>query len=192
MNPKADFYFNQSGQWQEALDELRALILDCDLKETVKWGTPCYTLGNSNIVLIHHFKAYCALLFFKGVLLKDPHKKLIQQTENVQIPRQMRFTNAIEVIEQQAIIKALVKEAIEVEKSGLKVTLKQTEAFKMPLEFKNKMQKMPALKKAFETLTPGRQRAYLLYFSSAKQVKTREDRIVKYMPKILAGKGIDD
>ena len=168
------------------------IVLDCGLTEELKWGKPCYTFQKSNIVLIHGFKEYCALLFFKGALLKDAKGILIQQTENVQAARQIRFTNVREIVEMEPILKAYIHEAIEVEKAGLKVKLKKTTEFKIPEEFQNKLDEIPALKTAFAALTPGRQRAYLLYFSGAKQSKTRESRVEKCMPQILKGKGLDD
>lgn len=192
MNPKVDWFFNKAEKWREEYAKLRAIILDCGLAEELRWGKPCYTFEGSNVVLIHGFKEYCALLFIKGVLLKDPKHILIQQTENVQTARQVRFANLQEITRQAPILKAYIKEAIQVEKSGLKVELKKTSEFKVPEEFQNKLDKNPALKKAFAGLTPGRQRGYLLYFSSAKQSKTREARIEKYTPQILAGKGLDD
>jgi len=199
MNPKVDFYFNKPSNWQKEIAQLRTIVLDCGLTEKLKWGCPCYTLPSSgqasrgiNIVLIHVFKEYCALLFFKGALLKDDKGILIQQTEHVQAARQIRFTNLREITSMKATLKAYIYEAIEVEKAGLKVKLKKTAAFKMPEEFKTKLDKTPALKKAFEALTPGRQRGYLLHFAAAKQSKTRESRIEKSMPKILNGKGLDD
>ncbi|MDN3547252.1 YdeI/OmpD-associated family protein [Mucilaginibacter aquaedulcis] len=192
MNPKVDFYFNKAGKWQQETERLRTIILDCGLTEELKWGCPCYTFQNRNIVLIHDFKEYCALLLFKGALLNDPHHILVQQSKNVQAARQIRFTNVLEIIELEPAIKACVFEAIEVEKAGLKVNLKKTEEFTMPQEFQYKLDKIPALKTAFEALTPGRQRAYLLHFSSPKQSKTRESRIEKYIPQILDGKGLND
>lgn len=192
MNPKVDFYFNKAGRWQEELDQLRMIVLDCGLSEELKWGCPCYTFQQSNIVLIHVFKEYCALLFFKGALLSNTDGLLIQQTENVQAARQIRFTNALEIIEQKAILKAHIHEAVEVEKAGLKVELKKTEEFPIPEEFQSKLDKIPALKIAFEALTPGRQRAYILHFSKPKQSKTRGARVEKYMPQILSGKGLND
>jgi uncharacterized protein YdeI (YjbR/CyaY-like superfamily) len=192
MNPKVDFFFNKEKKWVEELEQLRMISLECGLNEELKWGVPCYTFQKSNIVLIHAFKEYCAFLFFKGVLLKDSKDILIQQTENVQAARQVRFTNVKEIIKLKPVLKAYIYEAIEVEKAGLKVELKKTEEFKMPEEFQQKLNKMPALKTAFKALTPGRQRAYLLYFSSAKQSKTRETRIEKYTQQILQGKGLDD
>lgn len=192
MNPKVDFYFEQNEQWQKEIRKLRSIILDCGLTETLKWGCPCYTYQNKNVVLIHVFKEYCAILFFKGALLSDTHGLLIQQSENVQAARQLRFTNLKQVNSQEAITKAYVYEAIEVEKAGLQVKMKTTSDFKVPEEFRQKLDKMPALKKAFEALTPGRQRGYLFYFSQAKQSKTREARVEKYIKQILAGKGLDD
>jgi len=192
MNPKVDFYFDKAKQWQQEIERLRTIVLDCGLAEELKWGCPCYTLGESNIVLIHVFKEYCALLFFKGALLNNADGLLIRQTENVQAARQIRFTNIGEIIEQESIIKKTINEAIEVEKSGLKVELKKTTEFAMPAEFQDKLDHIPALKTAFEALTPGRQRAYLLHFSQSKQSKTREARVEKYMPQILNGKGLND
>ena len=192
MNPKVDWYFTKAKTWKEEIEKLREIVLDCHLSEELKWGCPCYTFEKNNIVLIHVFKEYCALLFFKGVLLKDPKKLLIQQTKNVQVGRQMRFTNIKEITKLKATIKAYVYEAIEVEEAGLKVELKKTAEFEMPEEFKTRLDKNAALKKAFYALTPGRQRGYLLHFSSAKQAKTRESRVEKYIPQILEGKGIDD
>ncbi len=191
MNPKVDFYFHQ-GKWEKELEQMRKIALSCGLDEKLKWGCPCYTLGEKNIVLIHVFKDYCAFLFFKGALLSDPGSILIQQTKNVQAARQLRFTNVKEIGKLEKTIKACIYEAIEVEKAGLQVKLKKTAAFDMPDEFKNRLKKSAALKKAFEALTPGRQRGYLLYFSSAKQSKTREDRVEKYVPRILKGKGLED
>ncbi len=192
MNPKVDWYFSKAEKWKAESEKLRAIILDCGLTEELRWGKPCYTSQESNIVLIHGFKGYCALLFFKGALLKDPEGILVQQTENVQAARQVRFTSVREIVEMTPILKAYIKEAIGAEKAGLKVKLKKTSEFKMADEFRIKLDNTPALKKAFEALTPGRQRGYLLYFSAAKQSKTRESRIEKYMPRILKGKGLDD
>ncbi|GGB17621.1 YdeI/OmpD-associated family protein [Mucilaginibacter rubeus] len=192
MNPKVDFYFNKAGKWQEEVEQLRSIVLDCGLTEELKWGCPCYTFRESNIVLIHVFKEYCALLFFKGALLSDTHNILIQQTENVQAARQIRFTNAGEIAGQRSILKAYIYEAIEVEKAGLKVNLKQTEDFAVAQEFQQKLNTIPALKTAFEALTPGRQKAYLLHFSQPKQTSTREARVEKWMPQILNGKGLND
>ena len=192
MNPKVDFFFSDATKWQKEFVLLRKLLLSCGLQEELKWGNPCYTFQGTNIVLIHGFKEYCALLFFKGALLKDPDGILIQQTKNVQAARQIRFTNVQEINTLQHTIKACVYEAIEVEKAGLKVHFKQTEAFTVPEELLRKMKDMPALKKAFNALSPGRQRAYLHYFAQAKQSKTRESRIEKYVDQILAGKGLND
>lgn len=190
-NPKADFFFRK-GKWQPEYEKLRTIILKSGLTEELKWGCPCYTFENRNVVLIHGFKDYCALLFFKGALLKDPKGILIQQTENVQSARQIRFTNAREIAKLKTSLEAYLREAIEVEKAGLKVNLKQTSQFKMPDEFKDKLSGDASLKKAFNSLTPGRQRAYLLYFSSPKQAKTREARIQKSVPQILKGRGLND
>lgn len=192
MNPKVDWFFNKAKKWQEEYDRLRMIVLNCGLTEELKWGCPCYTFENSNIVLIHGFKEYCALLFMKGALLKDAKGILVQQTENVQAARQIRFTSVEEITNMESILKAYIKEAIKVEKNGVKVPLKKTSEFKMPEEFQHVLDGTPALKKAFYALTPGRQRGYLLYFSSAKQSKTRESRIEKCMPEILKGKGLDD
>lgn len=191
-NPKVDWYFSKNERWQKEIEKLRTLVLDCGLSEELKWGCPCYMLGKSNVVLIHVFKEYCALLFFKGALLHDAGGILIQQTENVQAARQMRFTNLKEIVKAERTIQAYIFEAIEIENAGLKVPLKKTKEFTMPDEFKNKLAKMPILKKAFYALTPGRQRGYLLHFSSAKQAKTREARIEKYTEQILNGKGLED
>jgi uncharacterized protein YdeI (YjbR/CyaY-like superfamily) len=191
-NPKVDWFFNKPGRWQEAYERLRMIVLDCGLTEKLKWGCPCYTFQKSNIVLIHGFKEYCALLVFKGVLLKDPKGILIQQTENVQSARQIRFTSAGEIGKMKTTLKAYIKEAIEVEKSGLRVNFKKTSEFKIPEEFQTKLEKTPDLKRAFKALTPGRQRAYLMHFSQPKQAKTREARIEKHMPRILNGKGLND
>jgi len=192
MNTTADWFFNKPTQWQEAYAELRTLALGCGLTETLKWGCPCYVIGNTNVVLIHGFKAYCALLFMQGALLKDPKKKLIQQTKNVQAARQLRFTHADEIIKNKAVIKAYIKEAIALTKAGAKVALKKTAALEMPDEFKKALKEMPELNTAFKALTPGRQRGYLLYFASAKQAATRQTRIDKYASKILEGKGLED
>jgi len=192
MNPKADFFFDKAKKWQKEYEQLRMIVLDCGVTEEVKWGCPCYTYNDTNVVLIHGFKEYCALLFFKGALLADADGILVQQTENVQSARQMRFTSAQQIGKMERTIKAYIYEAIEVEKAGLKVKLKKTKEFAMPEEFQKKLNKSAALKKAFEALTPGRQRGYLLYFSSAKQAKTREERVEKYTKQILAGKGLED
>ena len=192
MNPKVDWFFAKDTKWQKEYEKLRTIILACGLIEELKWGCPCYTLENTNIVLIHGFKEYCALLFFKGALLNDPNGILIQQTKNVQSARQIRFTNAREIVKMEKILKAYVFEAIEVERAGLKVKLKKTSEFKIPEEFQKRLDKNTALKKAFDALTPGRQRAYIFYFSQAKQSQTREARIEKYIKQILSGKGLDD
>lgn len=192
MNPDVDFYFDKETKWQKEIEQLRTIALDCGLEEKLKWGCPCYTLQESNIVLIHVFKEYCAFLFFKGVLLNNANGILIQQTKNVQAARQVRFTNVQEIVKMKKILKACIYEAIEVEKAGLKVTLKKTAAYDVPEEFQKVLNKNAALKAAFKALTPGRQRAYLLYFSQAKQSKTREERIKKYVPLILKGKGLND
>jgi uncharacterized protein YdeI (YjbR/CyaY-like superfamily) len=192
MNPKVDFYFTKEKRWREEIEKLRTIVLDCGLTEELKWGCPCYTFDKNNIVLIHVFKEYCGLLFFKGALLNDANGILIQQTENVQSARQARFTNLVEITEMASILKAYIFEAIEVEKAGLKVELKKTADFAIPEEFRTKLDHIPALKTAFEALTPGRQRGYLFYFSQAKQSKTREQRVEKYIPQILDGKGLED
>jgi len=192
MNPKVDVFISKAQKWQEEFERLRMIILDCQLTEELKWGVPCYTFQNSNIVLIHGFKEYCALLFIKGSLLQDDHNILIQQTEHVQAGRQIRFTNVQEIIAIEPILKAYIYEAIEVEKAGLKVELKKPAEFKTSEEFQCKLDEIPALKTAFEALTPGRQRAYLLHFSAPKQSKTRESRVEKCIPQILNGKGLDD
>ena len=191
MNPSVDFYFNKA-TWQQELAQLRQVVLDCGLTEELKWGCPCYTFQKNNIVLIHVFKAYCAVLFFKGTLLNDADGVLIQQTPNVQAARQMRFTNAGQIQEMEPVLKAYIFEAIEVEKAGLKVELKKTDEFTIAEEFQNKLNAMPALQTAFDWLTPGRQKAYLLYFAAAKQSKTREARVERSIPQILNGKGLDD
>jgi uncharacterized protein YdeI (YjbR/CyaY-like superfamily) len=192
MNPKADEYFNKAMKWQEESEKLRMIALECHLTEELKWGKPCYMFNNSNIVLIQGFKEYCALLFFKGALLKDPKGILYKIGENTQAARQMRFTNVKEIVKMEAILKRYIFEAIEIEKSGLKVNLKKTSEYTIPEEFQNKLDKNPALKTAFNALTPGRQRAYIFYFSSPKQSKTRESRIEKHIQQILAGKGLND
>ncbi|MGA9897560.1 MAG: YdeI/OmpD-associated family protein [Terriglobales bacterium] len=192
MNPKVDGLLKKAKKWQEEFETLREIVLDSPLTEEVKWGQACYTSDARNVVLIHGFKEYCALLFFKGALLKDPKAILIQQTENVQSARQIRFTNVREIVAMKLILKAYIHEAIQVEKAGLKVKLKKTSDVKVPEEFQKKLGKNPALKKAFAALTPGRQRGYLFYFSAAKQSKTRDARIEKCMPQILMGKGVDD
>jgi len=179
-------------KWQQEFKKLRTIILDCELTEELKWGCPCYTFENRNVVLIHGFREYCALLFFKGALLRDAKRILIQQTENMQAARQIRFRNVREVVELAPILKAYVQEAREVEKAGLKVNFKKTSEFRMAEEFQKKLDESPALKAAFGVLTPGRQRAYLLHFSQPKQSKTRESRVEKCVPQILKGKGLND
>ena len=191
MNPKVDWFFDKSN-WHEEIENLRSIVLDCGLTEELKWGCPCYTHNKSNIVLIHVFKEYCALLFFKGALLKDSKDILIQQTENVQAARQVRFTSAREIVKQKATLKAYIREATDVEKAGLKVNFKKTREFNMPEEFQKRLDKNRGLKSAFYALTPGRQRGYLLYFSAPKQSKTREARIEKCVPRILEGLGLED
>ena len=192
MNPKVDFYFNKAKRWQEELEKLRMIVLDCGLTEDLKWGVPCYTFQKRNVVLIHVFKEYCALLFFKGALLNDPNGILIQQTKNVQAARQIRFTNVRSIVKMKPILKAYIHEAIEVEKAGLKVNFRKTTEFIIPEEFQSKLDKIPALITAFDALTPGRQRAYILYFSAPKQSRTRESRVEKCMQQILNGKGLND
>ncbi|MDB5137606.1 MAG: hypothetical protein JWP37_4209 [Mucilaginibacter sp.] len=192
MNPKVDWFFNKSTKWQEEYEKLRMIALDCGLTEELKWGCPCYTFQKSNIVLIHGFKEYCAFLFFKGALLNDAEGILIQQTKDVQSARQIRFSNILEIVEMESILKAYIHEAIEVEKAGLKVELKTTAEFIIPDEFQSKLDHIPALKAAFDALTPGRQRGYLFHFSQPKLGKTREARVEKYIPQILSGKGLDD
>ena len=191
-NPKVDQFLREAKQWREEFEKLRAIILDCGLTEELKWGHPCYAVDGKNVVLIHGFKEYCAILFIKGALLKDARRILIQQTENVQAARQVRFTNVRQVVELASTLKAYIHEAIEAEKAGLKLNLKKTSEFKMPEEFQKKLKEKPALKKAFAALTPGRQRGYLLYFAAAKQSQTRESRIEKWTPQILKGKGLND
>ena len=192
MNPKVDVFLSKAQKWQEEFTKLRSILLDCKLTEELKWGKPCYTFESNNIVLMHGFKEYCALLFFKGVLLKDLKGILVQQTENVQSARQIRFSDIAEIEELEPILKVYIQEAIEVEKAGLTVDLKKTTEYSVPEEFQHKLDEIPALKTAFEALTPGRQRAYLLYFSAAKQSKTREARVEKWMAQILDGKGLSD
>jgi uncharacterized protein YdeI (YjbR/CyaY-like superfamily) len=192
MNPKVDFFFSKAKEWQEEFEKLRTIILDCPLIEELKWGVPCYTFEKKNIVLIHGFKEYCAILFVKGALLKDAKGVLIQQTENVQSARQIRFTNVREIVKMETILKAYIKEAIEVEKSGLKVDFKKTSEFKIPKEFQNKLDENLALKEAFYALTPGRQRAYIFYFSQPKLSRTREARVEKCIDLILDGMGLND
>ncbi|MEZ4772487.1 MAG: YdeI family protein [Bacteroidia bacterium] len=192
MNPKVDFFFNKATKWREEYEKLRMIVLDCGLTEELKWGVPCYTFQNSNVVLIHGFKEYCAFLFHKGALLNDSEGILIQQTENVQAARQIRFTNIEEITEMEPILKAYIFEAIEVERAGLKVAFTKHTEIVFPEEFQSKLDADPVLKTAFEALTPGRQKAYNLYFSAPKQSKTREARVEKCIPQILDGKGLND
>jgi uncharacterized protein YdeI (YjbR/CyaY-like superfamily) len=191
-NPNVDWFFDNAVKWRDEFEVLREIILDCGLDEELKWGWPCYTFQKKNVVLIHGFKEYCALLFFKGALMKDPQKILIQQTKNVQIPRQIRFTNVREVVRMRSVLKAYVREATEVQRAGVKVIRKKTSDFKIPAEFKSKLDESPALKKAFRSLTPGRQRGYIFHISSAKQSATRAARVEKCSPRILHGKGLLD
>jgi uncharacterized protein YdeI (YjbR/CyaY-like superfamily) len=192
MNSKVDGFLRTAKKWREEFEKLRTVCLDCGLTEELKWGKPCYTYQKSNIVLIHGFKEYCALLFFKGALLKDAKGILVQQTQNVQAARQIRFTNVREIVEMERILKAYIKEAIEVERAGLEVDYKKTSEFVIPEEFQNRLDKSPTMKAAFDALTPGRQRGYILYFSAAKQSKTRESRVDKCVQQILDGKGLND
>ena len=192
MNHKVDWFFAKDTKWQKEYEKLRTIVLDCGLVEELKWGCPCYTFENTNVVLIHGFKEYCALLFFKGALLNDPNGILVQQTKNVQSARQIRFTNVKEIVKMEKVLKAYIYEAIEVERAGLKVKLKKTSDFKIPDEFQKKLDKDKSLKIAFEKLTPGRQRQYIFYFSQPKQSKTREARVEKSIKQILHGKGLDD
>jgi uncharacterized protein YdeI (YjbR/CyaY-like superfamily) len=191
-NPKVDDFLSKTARWREEIEKLRMIILDCGLSEELKWGVPCYTFQKKNIVLIHGFKEYCAILFVKGALLNDPQGILIQQTENVQAARQVRFTDLREIVDLESILKAYIHEAIEVEKAGLKVDYKKTAEYDIPAEFQDRLDNVPGLKKAFDALTPGRQRAYIFYFSAPKQSKTRLSRIEKYILQILKGKGIND
>ncbi|TSD67973.1 hypothetical protein FFF34_006110 [Inquilinus sp. KBS0705] len=192
MNPEVDFFFTKAKKWQQEILQLRQITLDSGLNEELKWGCPCYTRNGNNIVLIHTFNEYCALLFFKGVLLNDPSGVLVQQTPNVQAARQIRFTGLMDIVDKEADIKAIIRQAIAVEEAGLKVELKKTTEFTVPDEFQYQLDHIPALKAAFEALTPGRQRAYLLHFGAPKQAKTRQARVEKYMPQIMDGKGLND
>ena len=192
MNPKVDVHLSRAKKWQEEMEKLRMILLDCQLTEELKWGKPCYTFQKSNIVIIQGFKEYCALMFCKGALLNDAKRILIQQTENVQAARQIRFTNVRDIVGMETVLKAYIDEAVEVEKAGLEVNYKKTSEFIIPEEFQNKLDEIPALKTAFDALTPGRQRAYVLYFSAPKQSKTRESRVEKCMQQILNGKGLND
>jgi uncharacterized protein YdeI (YjbR/CyaY-like superfamily) len=192
MNPKVDWFFEKQTPWKEAYLQLRMIALDCGLTEKLKWGCPCYTFNDANIVLIHGFKDYCALLFHKGALLEDPEGILVQQTANVQSARQIRFKSAWEIAKRRHVLKTYIRNAVEVEKAGLKVSLRKTSEFAMPEEFARKLKALPALRNAFNDLTPGRQRGYLLHFSSAKRSSTREARIEKHMERIMQGKGLED
>jgi uncharacterized protein YdeI (YjbR/CyaY-like superfamily) len=192
MNPKVDLYLRKAKKWQEEMAKLRMIILDCQLTEELKWGKPCYTFQKSNIVVMVGFKEYCAVIFCKGALLNDANGMLIKPGENTQAGRQLRFTNVREIVELETILKAYIYEAMEVEKAGLKVNFKKNTELIFPEEFQNKLDEIPALKTAFDALTPGRQRAYHLYFSAPKQSKTRESRVEKCMQQILNGKGLDD
>ncbi len=191
-NPKVDWFFNKADQWQPEVNLLRNIPLDCGLVEVLKWGAPCYTLNGSNIVLIHKFKEYCAFLFFKGALLKDPEGILIRQTKNVQAARQIRFTDAKSIKKLRPVLNTYVLQAIEVDQSGAKVAIKRVADFPVAEEFQSRLDELPALKAAFEKLTPGRRKAYLLYFSGAKKNETRESRVEKCIPRILDGSGLDD
>ncbi len=192
MNPKVDVFLSKAKKWRKEFEKLRMIILDCPLTEELKWGVPCYTFQKKNVVLIHGFKEYCSILFVKGALLNDANGVLIQQTENVQAARQIRFTNVREIARMEPILKAYIHEAIEIEKAGLKVNFKKTSEFIVPEEFQNKLDGIPALKTAFDALTSGRQRAYIFYFSQPKQSKTRASRVQKCMRQILDGKGLND
>lgn len=191
-NPKVDGFLREAKQWRDEMAKLRAILLDCHLTEELKWGKPCYTFQNSNIIVIQGFKAYCALLFFKGILLKNTHGVLVKTGENTRVGRQIRFTSVREITEMEPILKAHINEAIEVERAGLKVPEPEKTKLLIPEELKNKMNEMPALKTAFAALTPGRQRAYVFYFAAAKQSKTRESRIEKCLPQILKGRGLNE
>ena len=191
-NPKVDEYFSKVKEWREEMEKLRTIILDCQLTEVLKWGRPCYMIQKSNVVIIQGFKEYCAIMFFKGALLKDANGILIKPGKSTQAGRQIRFTNAQEIVEMNDILKAYIFEAIDVEKAGLKVNFKKTSDFEIPDEFQKKLDEIPTLKAAFDALTPGRQRAYIHYFSTAKQSKTRKSRVEKYIPHILDGKGLND
>lgn len=192
MNPKVNFFFENAGQWQEEFEKLRAIAHSTELVEDLKWGCPCYTYEGKNIFLIHGFKEYCALLFFKGALMKDPDHILIQQSKNVQAARQIRFTEVAQINDLEEVLRSYMFQAVEIEESGAKVEMKKTKEFEMAEEFQEKLDQDPALQEAFKALTPGRQRAYLLHFSSAKQSKTREARIEKCIPQIMDGIGLND
>jgi uncharacterized protein YdeI (YjbR/CyaY-like superfamily) len=192
MNPKVDKFFSHAKKWRPELEKLRTIILACGLDEELKWYQPCYTFQNKNVVIINGLKEFCALAFFKGVLLKDSHGLLVQPGENTQTGRWIKFTSVREIVGLEPVLKAYIHEAISVEKAGLKIKKKKTPDFKIPGEFQNRLDTVPALKTAFDALTPGRQRAYLLYFSTAKQSQTRASRVEKYLPQILKGKGLTD
>jgi uncharacterized protein YdeI (YjbR/CyaY-like superfamily) len=192
MNPKVELYFSKIKKWPQELELLRNIVLDCGLREDFKWRNPCYTYGGNNIIILGEFKEYCAIMFFKGALLNDTNGILIQQTENVQSGRQIRFTSVKEIAKMEKVLKAYIFEAIEVEKAGLKVELKKHEDFNIPEEFEKQLKKNATLKKAFNALTPGRQRGYYLYFAAPKQSATREARIEKYTQQIINGKGLTD
>lgn len=192
MSSKADFYFNKGGKWHNEFAEMRKIALSGGLSEDLKWGCPCYTQDGRNVVLIHGFKEYCAFLFFKGAIMKDPKKLLVRQTPNVQSARQIRFTEATQIAKIAPTLRTYIKEAIRVEKSGQKVAMKKTSSFIVPEEFREQLDRNPALSAAFRSLTPGRQRGYLFFFGSAKQPETRKSRVEKNIPRILKGKGLDD
>lgn len=191
-NPKVDAYLSRAEKWKKEFEQLIGILRDCQLTEELKWGKPCYAFQDTNVVIVQGFKEYCALMFCKGALVKDPKGILIQQTENVQAARQIRFTNVREIVGMRPVLKSYIHEAIEVEKAGLEVNYKRTSEFKVPEEFQKQLDKNPALKTAFNSLTPGRQRGYLLYFAAAKQSKTREARVAKWRQQILKGKGLND
>ncbi len=192
INPSADWFFDKPSPWQGAYTNLRTIVLTCGLQETIKWGCPCYTLQGKNIVLIHGFKDYCALLFMQGALLTDPQHILVQQTENVQAARQLRFADLQQILDQQFVIQTYVREAMNLQVTGTKVVPKKTNEYAVPIEFQEILNQKPELKRAFETLTPGRQRGYLLYFSAAKRSQTKVERIQKMLPKIMNGQGLED
>jgi uncharacterized protein YdeI (YjbR/CyaY-like superfamily) len=191
-NPKVDAFIARETRWRAEFEKLREIVLGCGLTEELKWGVPCYTVDGKNVVLIHGFKEYCAILFVKGALLSDPLHILIQQTEQVQSARQARFTELEQIEELEPALAGYINEAAEVEKAGLKVELKPHSEYALPDELQRKLDEVPELKTAFEALTPGRQRAYILYFSAPKQAKTRESRVEKCVPQILEGKGLND
>lgn len=191
-NPKVDRHLAKVTRWGAELAALREIALGCGLSEELKWGHPCYTLGEKNVILLHGFKEYCAVLFFKGALLEDPRGLLVQQTKNVQAARQLRFTSLAEVTSRARALRAFVKQAVAVEKAGKAVPRKETGDFDVPAELEAAFRRAPALKRAFGALTPGRQRAYLLHFGGAKQSATRAARVEKHRARILAGKGLDD